>query len=208
MLKKKFLYILAFLLLFICLNCTSVFADEFVLVDEYNNMDLSRVFELVGDNNFFIVRSASHNSYNTFIVPYGYTVRMVSDYEFSIYDTSGNSSYFDYIYCYVNAQRTGLSFRDIQHSHWYVDNFSGGPGLSGSSGCIFYSTVDIYDTDGTIFFQAPLTLTPLAKIVEESNPKGILGEIIVILPLIIVVVVSFLGLRKALTLLLEVFHRA
>lgn len=69
--------------------------------------------------------------------------------------------------------------------------------------------------NGTVFHQSPLSIRvdkvaivgglTVAKLTTEMNP---LSEIIAILPLILVVVVSFLGLRKGLNLLLTVLRGA
>lgn len=54
----------------------------------------------------------------------------------------------------------------------------------------------------------PLLLTPLAVIVAMAQPQGVMKEILIVLPLILVVVVSFLGLRKALRMLLTLLARS
>lgn len=85
---------------------------------------------------------------------------------------------------------------------------------------ILQGTINVYngETSDEIFFQpTPLEVeTPveekqeitLAPIVEEVEAKKTLAEVVGILPLIIVVVVSLVGLRKALKMLLAVLHRA
>lgn len=68
-----------------------------------------------------------------------------------------------------------------------------------------YSNVDVFNPDGTVFFHT----TPqgiVARQVEEVEMSQVQAEILGILPLILVLVVSFLGLRKALKML-ETFLR-
>ena len=82
----------------------------------------------------------------------------------------------------------------------------------------FYSNFDILDNNGNVVFQQPpleeetpvveKQETTLAPIVEGMETKKTLAEVVGILPLIIVVVVSLVGLRKALKMLLGVLHRA
>lgn len=77
------------------------------------------------------------------------------------------------------------------------------------AGChILYSTNDLYYPSGEIFFQK----TPVPVLVEVMSPevveKKTVQEILGVLPLIIVVVVSFLGLRKALRMLLSFLRRS
>lgn len=66
---------------------------------------------------------------------------------------------------------------------------------------LVYSNVDIKDPDGNVVFQGASQPTrgTLAKIVKAETMKNPLQEILGILPLTLVVVVSCLGLRKALT---------
>lgn len=73
---------------------------------------------------------------------------------------------------------------------------------------VLYSSVDIHDTSGGIFFQK----TPVPVLVEVMSPevveKKTIQEILGVLPLILVVVVSFLGLRKALKMLSTFLNRS
>lgn len=65
--------------------------------------------------------------------------------------------------------------------------------------------------NGTIFFvqtPTPLQMTELAKIVEKSKPQMTLWQVISLLPLVIFLVVSFLGLRKCLQALRTILHGA
>lgn len=77
------------------------------------------------------------------------------------------------------------------------------------------SNYDIVKTsDGTTFFHQPTLrkATTLAPVIQREKTKGtlqvVLQEIIQILPLIIVALVSFLGLRKALKMLFTVLRRS
>ncbi len=80
------------------------------------------------------------------------------------------------------------------------------PGSEVSTGAfkldkLVYSNVEIKDKDGNVVFQGASQPTrgTLAKVVKAETMKNPLQEILGILPLTLVVVVSFLGLRKALT---------
>lgn len=79
---------------------------------------------------------------------------------------------------------------------------------------VIASNHDIYTKpQATLLFQQPTlkTATTLAPVIQREKMKGtlqvVLTEIIQILPLIIVVVVSLVGLRKALKMLSMQFHR-
>lgn len=116
-----------------------------------------------------------------------------------------------------------LATYKITDNQWecvYNGFVDGGTTVSASSLIqILYSNVDITNESGTsVFFpQTPLVVeTPveekqeitLAPIVEKVEAEKTLAEVVGILPLIIVVVVSLVGLRKALKMLLAVLHRA
>ena len=78
--------------------------------------------------------------------------------------------------------------------------------LTPSPDVVFNCNENIYTEEGELFFpQPPLSL---GEIVETSQMEKVLQQIVTILPLILVVVVSFLGLRKALQMLLTLLHQA
>lgn len=80
-------------------------------------------------------------------------------------------------------------------------------GLSGTGVKVFYSSENVYNEDGTVFFRR----TPLGIVGEalETTPmEGVLMEIVKILPLILVLVVSLLGLRKCLKTLSTLLRQA
>ena len=76
----------------------------------------------------------------------------------------------------------------------------------------FYTNVPVYKEEGNhgwgeLFFFTEKTLMEVVQW-EKTTMKGILQEIILILPMILVVVVSCLGLLKALRMLSTLLHRA
>ena len=89
------------------------------------------------------------------------------------------------------------------------------PGSEVSTGAfkldkLVYSNIDIKNKDDDVVFQGasqPVKGT-LAKIVKAETMKNPLQEILGILPLTLVVVVSFLGLRKALTWLSTLLNQS
>lgn len=70
---------------------------------------------------------------------------------------------------------------------------------------IFYSNINVLNTDGTVFFH-PAPQGIVARQVEKVEMSQVLQEIITLLPQILVVVVSLVGLRKGLKML-ETFLR-
>lgn len=109
----------------------------------------------------------------------------------------------------------GFSFGDT-----FIGETSGGR-VSGGSYATYQSTfiasnydiVNQADTSSVVFQQPTLgKATTLAPVIQREKTKGtlqvVLTEIIQILPLIIVVLVSFLGLRKALKMLSRLLNRS
>lgn len=77
----------------------------------------------------------------------------------------------------------------------------------GKNSTLFSTTSDIY-TDSScsdvFFYRPPATLEEIMRV--EADKKATIQEILGVLPLILVVVVSFLGLRKALSWLLTLLR--
>lgn len=71
-----------------------------------------------------------------------------------------------------------------------------------------YSTKPVFDVDNEVTFFHHPPLSNLAKIVEGAKIWETLFQIVKILPLILVVVVSYLGLRKAWRILSMLLHQA
>lgn len=96
------------------------------------------------------------------------------------------------------------SFTSKGLSLYSTVNGDNGEGVSAGSfklDKLVYSNVEIKDKDGNVVFQGASQPTrgTLAKVVKAETMKNPLQEILGILPLTLVVVVSCLGLRKALT---------
>ena len=103
--------------------------------------------------------------------------------------------------------RIGLNETDFSKASFHCSSIWGIVGsVSGGldSIKIRYSTVDVHDDTGKVFFR----VTPLAKMMVAEKPEKVMTEIVGMLPLILVVVVSFLGLRKALRMLLSFLRRS
>lgn len=123
-----------------------------------------------------------------FFVSDGYFDNSVTKYCFT--DTSNyNYIYYEYSTDGTFIRQNSLLCRS-SFNLWHYD--------------FVYSTFDLVTEDGTIFFQ----LTPLAQVISVENlERKTTKEITEILPLILVVVVSFLGLRKALSWLSTLLRR-
>lgn len=108
----------------------------------------------------------------------------------------------------LNSGGTGIYTSDSSkwqaYNNWKKENvFSGGTNFTR----IAYSTVNIYGDDGNVFFLGtPLSLTEVMEV--EAMERRTLGEVLGILPLTLVVMVSCLGLRKALSMLSKLLRQS
>ncbi len=214
---KNCLYKVVFvmILLFILLGFKNVFASD--VSQEYNTFicnDLTYYFTFPKDytngSDYSIVRNDDEIVFmwypeNSFLAAtYGAMMRPYTDLTFESvinysvaiidYDDTNPNTTFDF----YNTSNVNL-------------NNSWGQDISE----ILFSTLDVYNKygqEGEVFFQqTPLIIqTRLAPIVEKKQGamEMALKEIIAILPMILVVVVSFLGLRKALRMLSMLLHRS
>ena len=84
--------------------------------------------------------------------------------------------------------------------------------LSGNNGQpvkVFTASNNILNADGTIFFRlAPQVQGIVAQQVETVKMSQVLAEIITLLPLILVVMVSLVGLRKGLKMLVTFLRQS
>ena len=129
-------------------------------------------------------------------------------------------------YCSVNmSDRVYNTFNSLEQSNYFGENFNlnkhtstweenTGLYANYSSHNSYYGGNEVAVTIPDDFFLVPPPEVveekekTLATIVEESRPEKTLEEIINLLPLIIVVVVFLVGLRKGLALLLQILHKA
>ena len=113
--------------------------------------------------------------------------------------------------CIVHAGGINFNTNFIEISDGSNLNPTFGHYGGSASRSVIASNYDIMSTDGlsTVFPQPTLRkVTTLAPVVNKVEMSPVLKEIIQILPLIIVVLVSFLGLRKALKMLSTFLNRS
>ena len=149
------------------------------------------------DNNFIVWISSSGNA--NLVVSNSSNTSYLNSFCFDGYKYSSSTWQQD-----INSEGNGkfkiISFDKNITSLNQIDN-------------IIYSNADIYDNTGSVFFQqTPLEVTPTMTLVEileqEKEQVATLKEVLQILPLIIVVVVCLVGLRKALKILLELLRNS
>lgn len=203
MLKNKKILIILLLSIILLGISTSCFAIDNIN-NSYSESDLY---------NCFVVADKYMKDNN--IIYYDYFV----GYEGNIENGTVNVLFIinsDYV-CYAEPGSNGR----ICSNHTYLIQFSGTRNFEISnlvltdysattkwnlSKDLKYSSFPIYYNDGSLFF--PLTpLKRMAPIVAQVEMGEIMKEIIKILPLILVVVVSLVGLRKALKMLSTLLHR-
>lgn len=76
---------------------------------------------------------------------------------------------------------------------------------------IIFSTIDIYENsklENVVFPKTPQLQGVLAPVANQVEMSQVMTQILGVLPLILVVVVSLIGLRKALAMLSQLLHQA
>ena len=185
--NKKIILIFFFIFIFFFLSYRNVFASFSV---EYNGetLELPDLPDGLLENYFILSSGSSYRIYT-------------SDYEFTYKESRG----------YLTLENGSCQYCTLFFGSW--DDWAGSSGASGVSdiNAVVYSNFDIKDSSGNVVFlsspqqgeEAQVILAPVVAQVEMSQT---LSETVKLLPLIIVVVVSFLGLRKALRMLFRVLR--
>lgn len=208
MLKNKYIFILLSVFILSIFLISNVSCASSVVLDgkSYDIPDgIEKLVTNIGDDGYIIFKNLTTNEFYVVYCPDFET----KDAYFSI-DKNGN----EYIVYYTNSEnwhRAYYGHYDTSSSKWVYDGYWGGSAYDGKtySNVIFLtSTHTVYKYGSSdIFFQIPQT-TKLGEIVEKAEMKETLTQIILILPLILVVVVSLIGFRKAWALLSKILHRA
>lgn len=225
--RKKFLVsIIVFVLLCFSL-ITSVFAESQFILDSEN----SKIYNLVvkceadervqsGQYYYFVSYFSGACSYFAVLVD-----KSIIDIEPYLRYQLNVNGYYQYILalttknCFSNNYCNGVDFINIEgYTGRYGDAVSfynnyGHSGIivSGSESENIYpfatnydNPIKVYGTENDFFYLTPTVLQTTLKKVEMSV---VLTEVVKLIPLILVVVVCFLGLRKALRMLLMLLRR-
>lgn len=192
--NKKFLIIFftIFILIFFSFsNCFAYTIDENNAVSSY-----ALVKDYCESNNLTI--------YDYVITSEGFIyVAINSDYSLSVVYGEAAGKYANYITC------TGYRIFKLEDNGNFSVAVSSTNGSKYTYGdAIIYSSFDVLK-DGTIFFlKTPVVQGIIAPKLEGVEMSQTIQEIVAILPLIIVVVVSLVGLRKALQMLSTLLRKA
>lgn len=197
--NKKVLVVFLLIILFTVLCSSSCFADTFsyntIVLDVAKQVAGEKAFCIYYDNDGNIMLAVSANVHYKQIV---YNVERGGIY-FKVSPSSSNLCRSD-VYRY-----DGSTFNHI--SNYDICENSGNTGYNGK--LFLYSTIDIYndlESDKIFFLKTPQVI--VARQVEEVEMSQVQAEILGILPLILALVVSFLGLRKALKMLATFLRRS
>lgn len=197
--NKKILIILFFSIVFLLFINSNVFAtssdNENYVVDCFYSAK-----KYMNDNNItyydYIVFHPSDNLSDVAVYMFN-----SPDDKFSAINYQGNTCLYGKG-CYI------FIFYNYDSSVFDVNRSNNSNTIFGVVSDVVYSSYSICNSEGTVFF--PVTpLTRLVPVVRMEAPKmgEVLQEIIRILPMTLVVVVSFLGLRKAWNFLVTLLKR-
>lgn len=225
-----------FILFFIFTNSTSAYTQEYngytffmpdnIIEEIKNSKEIISEFD---DDNYYhaVVFSSYHNRLQIFFYPKDKVSFIYSGIKYgdSLWAVPNSASDLIVYTCTVSSFNLIEHTIDLGNNSFIRKTFSS----STENALLTYNPSDNYfyfvgniplykDANKSslwcdtfdFFQQPPQEVAPqmvLAPIVEEMEMEVTLKEIIQILPLIIVIVVSFLGLRKALQMLLSLLHR-
>lgn len=190
--------------LLICLNFFQVkatYCDDILEKNELYNKIITYVRSAwQGDKSVRILFKNEDGSYSSVCTPEYSTVSFNNDNYLCIAAT-GDVRYVQY--CVYNFDSDG---NYLNHSLNRIDGNNSFVFDTFRPANYYYSDSEIMDGNNKLVNPS---LTPLARtFLVEVQKQEIIKEIVGILPLIIVVVVSFLGLRKALTMLVTFLRRS
>lgn len=178
-----------------------------------------------GDYYYFITYNYGDNCYNSYLIK-----KSVLSGSLSIVFGGWHEGGYDHFFINIsesNLLSTGDLIRVSGKNGWEINKFENSSNtyygiiLSGqvniSSHTITFPFATDYTgnvvrncTDGSekVFFEAPVQLTQMAEILAEAEPERTMEEILGILPVILIILVSLIGLRKALQLLFNFLRKS
>lgn len=197
--KNKMIVILSIFMIAVSIFCSNSLGYSTSIV--FDNYDFSSAYDLADGHYFFIVYEGGSKRYTLFVSTLSNddTNFLYKNGKVGIVSNDGVEQRCVYAYYDTDTQKFG----DLMYGNWTFSTFQ-------SSSKIVYSSLNIYTSleKNEIFFQvSPPTVLEQVMEVEMTEKKTI-QEILGVLPLTIVVVVSFLGLRKALRMLVTFLRRS
>lgn len=199
--NKKISICLIFIIIFVFLLNSISFASN----DYYTDKDRQDLFymslDYMNSNNY------SYKEYVVFEGPnYISIIFLMPENDVAyINEWVDGNEYFNTNYCYIFEFVNGGGFTDTTEPSI---KYNSTPRDTYKANTIINSSFNICYNDGTLFFQlAPFPLGVLAPIVEKVETKATVTEMIQVIPLIIVVLVCLVGLRKGLKILSTVLYR-
>ena len=197
--KYKKIILILFLLIFILFPTTT--KASFVVDNNGTSVELADLpIDLYTEHLHYLI------VYNNF----GYHLYYYIGEDFGEFKYDGRSIYGTYNDGTIIGKE-GMVLSDYSFSSNSWGSLKPWIDLSGSGTVCLKGNDNVYHEDGSIFFRfAPLGQVGeiMEKVVQEEETPLVLIQIMKILPMILVVVVSFLGLRKCLRILLMLLRQA
>lgn len=207
LLKYKLLIVLLIFSLFV-INCSNSFAGTVETIT-YGDKDYPIYYDSSLDNKYAI--DVFYSTYITVKKDDIYYLIIVSEPECLRYTDTNRL---------VNSSGLKLTVRyyvyDADYDVYFPTGEYDGSNSSFTYDELIYTVSNLYRVDGSLyltatnyddfFYKPPVVLEEI--MLQEMEQKATIQEILGVLPLIIVVVVSFLGLRKALRMLLTLLRQS
>lgn len=189
--KKILIIFLSVVLFMFILNFNTVEASS--SLDKYTYPEFKTIMEEKGWS-YWLLYERNNNAGLGLIISKGGMF-------FHSFNSNGLISLYSNAYNYMNYH--------LENGVW-VEEGGGNYGFRYAQE-IYFTNYDVisYEDRSTVFFQQTLEgQTTMSRMVILAHPEELMKEIVKILPLILVVVVSLVGLRKAWRLLSNLLHQA
>lgn len=209
--RKKF-FIFLILFEFIIISLFSYTSKVFASSITYNNQEIN--LSLYDSNPALLLYDSEENHYIYFkFFVTGYQPTLSDDVKYYCTKSDDDSLTFG---AYLNS--SPMDHVDL----YYYDIASGSVSglissfatysytLSSSRYHCVYKNVNVYSdsTFSALSTSSFFLLAPLAQIVERQNLTPVLAQVVHLLPLILALLVSFIGLKKALTMLFHFLRKS
>ncbi len=208
--KKNRIYIMAFLLTF-------VLSFAFMTIKSYANTTNATVQQYVNQTGRTYSLLHDYSTFSNLFI-----LKTLNGDIMVCYSTYKPTIQYNNTYNYFEAHATSINY-DLYYKTTDLANpavMDGGFGFSNMTmfsrdtvefkSQILMSTYNITaDDNTTVFFSVPIVKVPiLGQEVNQTALGGTLSQVTGLLPLLLLLVVGFLGLRKALAALFQILHKA
>lgn len=190
--RKPKILLLLVLIFSLVFGSVAMASDTIDIMCDDATYTMPAISDIVGDKEYMIFTYTEVEGAYSLVVAENGAKFCVSEYDVVAYDV-------DNVRCSLNTYRIN---KEGEWARWSDVSI----GITWDK--VIYSTVDVYDADtDVVFFRAP-KVGILSPVVRKITLTGALTQVVLLIPLVTLVIVSYLALRKALNFLLVRLRRS